>query len=250
MIKPAARLLPAVLLLWVSACASGPGSGSSPFSTRFVEANERAAPQEIRRSGEDSVVRVTLVHALRPDGPGAWVQGAEWDEYVLAIENLSSFVVTLDTISVTDVRGVLVPREFHWQALRQKSAMLKAEYASVGSIAATNLAPQAALTGGVLMATFLPPVAIVLGGAALIAKSSKQQDELKIANEFGRRNIPIPAMVDSKGTIKGSAFFPVMPPPRALVVQYRNQQGLPVPVRVDLSGVLPTTEAAATRQAK
>ena len=58
----------------------------------------------------------------------------------------------------------------------------------------------------------------------LSKKQGEASDNERIEAEFKKRNLPYLMAVQSKGELSGSAFFPIVPAPKALVVRYKTEK--------------------------
>lgn len=76
-------------------------------TTRHI-ANPQSPPPELGLRAAMEDVEVKIHHVIVPDGPGSWVQGAKWTEWVVSIANRGQGDVAIGRISVIDSSGVYV----------------------------------------------------------------------------------------------------------------------------------------------
>lgn len=204
-------LLVAILFLF-SGCAS----------SRYIT-NPSTIPPDLGISSQDNNINVSLKYLILPNGDGAWVKDARWDEYVFTVRNISDKPLTVERIRLIDPRGLYIERGVDPSQLETLSETLAKEYKDMGiMIAAETAIPVAFAAGAVGMgAMVLAPVALVGGGLWYLGKKHADvKDFENINKEFNRRQLTS-FTLSSNATITGSAFFPMIPNPKALVVDYR-----------------------------
>lgn len=118
------RLIVSVWLFFsITACAT----------TRYI-----AAPSDPRQDlglqGATGDVEVNLHHIIVPDGPGSWVKGARWIEWVINIRTLTPSNVRIEKISLVDFRGVVVGAQYaSLDQVASESAKLADAYKGLAS---------------------------------------------------------------------------------------------------------------------
>jgi len=212
-----------ISLLIFSGCASlGP-------ETKYIQPSSREALPDLGVSSGNKELNVSLVYIIIPNGQGAWVKGAKWDEYLLTFKNLSDKPLTVERIRLIDPRGLYIDNGTNLEKLEKESDVLAKEYKDMGmayapDIAVLGIGTLAATTGSLGLATaatVLAPVAAI-GGVVWYynKKMAEQKDREAIETEFERRQITTFTLSEN-ATVSGSAFFPIIPNPKALVVDYR-----------------------------
>jgi hypothetical protein len=208
-----------LIVCFVSACAT---------SSRYIAAPS-APPPDLGINFTDNNLSVSINYLIIPDGPGAWVKGARWDEYVLTSRNMSDKPLTVENIRLVDPRGLYIMSGVDPDQLETLSETLAGQYKDVGISVAIGIAPAvvtgvavgAGAIGTAVGAAALAPVALI---AAPIYYFSKQQSDLRdkenIRKEFTRRQLTT-FTLSGNATISSSVFFPIVPNPKALVVDYR-----------------------------
>jgi len=179
-------------------------------------------------------------YLLIQDGPGSWVKGAKWDEYIVTFRNLSREAVTIEKIRVIDPRGVYIDTGADPYQLETLSETLMQAYKDIGIYTAITIAPTALmLMAGAapvgVGAAMLGPIGLIAGPTYYFATQQAQlKDKESIENEFNRRRFSPPVTIAGNATITGSAFFPVIPSPRSIVVEYRvGRETKPIEVSLE-----------------
>jgi len=198
-------------------------------SSRLVEKPTENSP-DLHMSSNNEQINMSLNNVLIPNGPGSWIKDAKWDEYVVTITNLSSKPLSIAKISLVDPRGVYLDAGTDVITLEKTSERLAKAYKEAGIDFAVGVAPSALIVAGVAAgtvgavaaSTILLPVALV---AAPIVYFKRQNDEVKdredVLAEFNRRRLANGMTITGNATITGSLFFPMVPNPQDLVMEYR-----------------------------
>lgn len=197
-------------------------------NSRYVKA-PTALPPELEISASDDNLRVDVNYLIIPDGLGAWVKEARWDEYFLTVRNLSDGPLTVEKIRLIDPRGVYIKSGVDPAQLETLSDAMIDEYKDLGISVAITAAPTvvagAAMAAGAFGAAagmvVLAPVAFIAGPTYyFVKKHADQKDREAVEKEFTRRNLTT-FTLSGNATIEGSSFYPIIPNPKALVVDYR-----------------------------
>ncbi|MBI4640970.1 MAG: hypothetical protein HY731_09760 [Candidatus Tectomicrobia bacterium] len=154
---------------------------------------------------------MSLNYVIVPDGPGAWVKGARWDEYILTIRNFSDKPLTIERIQLIDSRGIYV----------EGTSPSQAESKPRGND--WLLAP---LMDPYILIMAAPLIVVGSGIYWLIKPQSdkkKRERREKIEKEFTRRLAVFRSPLAGNATITGSVFFPIVPNPKTLVINYQWQ---------------------------
>ncbi len=105
-----------------------------------------APPPDLGIAASTEELRASLDYVLIPNGPGAWVKEARWDEYVLTIRNFFAAPFTVDKIRLIDPRGLYMESTVNPWQLEKMSETLLAQYQEAGIAVAVYAAPTA-ITG-------------------------------------------------------------------------------------------------------
>lgn len=188
-------------------------------TTRYIS-NPTTPPQDLGLVGSTDDLEIKLHYVIVPDGPGSWIQGAKWNEWVLSIKNLTQSDVTVEKISLIDPRGVYVRSEYgSVDELESAAERAQTHYASLyGSTAVGSALVGAAMP---LMAAGIPigPIGAL---PYFLLSSSQAQGRDAVQAEFQKRRLPLPLELSSGGSLRGGVFLPLVPQPQALVVTYRK----------------------------
>jgi hypothetical protein len=230
---------------------------------RYIK--EQTPPYRLGISATEAGLEVFLDSIILPGGPGSWVRDALWDEYIMTIVNRGETPVTVDRVRIIDPRGIYIDPGNTVIQVEEMSRDLVDAYAVAGiSFALASSAAYVAWglgAAGVVGGIALAPLAVVAAPAYFLWKGSKQRkDRRRIDAEFSRRlmgarnpyglggssmytSLPgISAIVTlgPGGAISGSNFFPMIPNPETLVVEFRRGEEshvLQLPIRENVPGI-------------
>jgi hypothetical protein len=176
---------------------------------------------------------VTINHVILPTGPGSWIKNAKWDEYAFTIQNQGDASLKILGFWLIDIRGVYLQSKDEPGRLETISEALSEEYATAlvkttlglatAATSTTLLAGGAVTAGALAMAE--PAVLLAIPFIPLFEfkiKEAKELEKEKIQIQFLKRKLRSFRL--AKGAVlKGSQFFPVVPNPRELVVEYSTK---------------------------
>lgn len=187
------------------------------------------------------------------DGAGSWAANADWDQYLVRLGNTSDETLRITDLTLYDSfdeplassgdRKELIAGS-KATARRYKDAGLNvkagiggpalvlagtAAYATGATLGAAALYSSAA-AGAALGALVLAP-ALAVGGVVRGMRNSE------VAREIAARQIPMPAVLEPDTVIAVSAFFPLAPSPRRLVLTYADSDA-EYELVVDISAAL------------
>ncbi len=201
--------------------------------TRLIE-KPTPLPENLGIHSELPSLSVTLTEVVLPNGPGAWVKDAKWDEYIFTIQNQGEAPLTIQGFWLVDIRGIYLTSRMEPGRLEDISEALAEEYKTVQIKTAVGVATAAAssalLTGGAVATT---GTLAAVGPFALLAlpvipfiefkqREAKELDKARIEKQFVARRLRSNRLGE-RAALQGSQFFPVVPNPRMLVVEYRTQ---------------------------
>lgn len=182
---------------------------------------------------ESPQLSVTVNHVILPNGAGSWVKDAKWDEYVLTIQNQGKGPLTIQGFWLIDVRGIYLKSRDEPGRLETISEALAEEYKTVqlktavgvatAAASSTLIAGSAASTGA--LASAGPVALLALPFVPYFEFKAKEAKELEMANierQFVSRRLRSFRLAEN-AALQGSQFFPVIPNPRELVVEYRAE---------------------------
>lgn len=176
-----------------------------------------------------------LTTAITFGGPGSWKREAFWDEYIVAIHNHGDRPLQVTAVTLVDFAGT--PRaagDDPW-ALERESKTLERQYRDTGMAFARMAAPRVLVattepvviagagigTAGAAVAATATAVALPIYGLAIWGINSHNKAAIKA--EFTRRRLPLPLRLATGETRTGSLFFPMVPNPRSLAMNWSNE---------------------------
>lgn len=211
--------------------------GMGCATTRYVSA-PAAPPPELGISSNDENLSVTVDSLIVPNGPGSWVKGARWDEYQLTIRNLSNERTTIMHVRLIDPRGLYIDSGADPWQLERTSEMLAEEYKTAGLSMVVGTAPalitglaatSGSVGGAMAAATAAPFVGLAAPFIIMGSEVARWKDREHIQDEFNERQLGTHGAhftLSGDATITGSVFFPLIPNPRALVIDYSLAQDM------------------------
>jgi hypothetical protein len=175
-----------------------------------------------------------LATVITDKGPGSWKQEAFWDEYVVTLHNTGDQPLQVASITLVDFGGTSVSAGDDPWALERRSKTLERKYRDAGVAFARIAAPR------VLVASAEPAVIANAGigaaGAAAAATATavalpvyglatwgrNRHYKVAIKKEFNRRRLSVPLRLAPGETRTGSVFFPMVPNPHSLDLNWSN----------------------------
>lgn len=197
-------------------------------ATRYI-ANPTPPPADLALAARSEELEVKLHHVIVPDGPGSWVQGAKWNEWMVSVRNLTEADLQIMTISVIDPRGAYVHARYGISPLEleQETERIVQTYGQTAAMMVAGPAIGQAVGQAVLATgSFVPYYGanLLIMGIGPMQAYMQAKDREAIGAEFGKRRLPLPLELSGSGNIKGSVFLPLVPQPRALVITYRKSR--------------------------
>jgi hypothetical protein len=192
-------------------------------SSRHIESPSPPGPA-LGLNATNEEVGLLLTYVLVPNGPGAWVKDAQWHEYVFTLRNLSDKTVTIERIRLVDPRGLYIDPSVNPLQLEKTSDALAAQYKDAAVAVAPAVIGGVALIGaGAAIGVIAPPTLLIAVPAYGIYKVQKAHRTAQEREELERElNRQLPSFtLAGQSTVSGSLFFPIVPNPRALTVDYR-----------------------------
>ncbi len=215
----------------------------------------------------DRATTATLDWVIVRDGPGTWAKNADWDQYLLRLENRSTTDLRITEVYVEDSMGTKVfpGRDRKGLIAGSKQAADRYQDADIKVKAGTGTAVMAAtvmgttLVGGSVVGVGLAHTAfaslfgvstsfgaavttagagLVLVGPAMVIRNRRNQRKVDARIQDIRSRLPFPV---EAGMVKRAAlFFPISPSPRHIVISYRqgeSTQTLRLETRESLAGL-------------
>lgn len=209
------------LLLIITACANA----------RHI-ATPTSPPSDTALKGVNEDIEVKLHYIIVPEGPGSWVKGAKWNEWMISIRTLTQSDITIEKIDLIDPRGIYVGSQYDsvYHVEKESDSLAKIYKDIIVGSATETVAGHA--IGWALSEVFWNFGGLI-GGIAYNATNKlielpnylEAKDRQNIQAEYEKRRLKYSLTMSGDASIAGSAFFPLVPRPRALVVVYRNLKG-------------------------
>lgn len=206
-------------------------------------------------SSSDGQLNSIVDWVIVRDGPGTWARNADWDEYMIRVENTGAERYEIVSIAIVDSTGFLVESRQSRKLLVKGSKQTKRRYkgdgikvkaglsgtALVGAGVATyavalpsayiGIAGSSAAAAGSVVAVVVAPIALAAGGITRGVRNSKVNSEIE------KRQAAFPVELNPGETKALHVFFPLAPSPQEVRITYSGAQGQEVLV-VDVGETL------------
>jgi hypothetical protein len=157
-----------------------------------------------------------------------------WDEYVVTIHNQSEEVVTVSGVTLTDFAGAIrAPGVDPW-ALEKESQSLEQRFHRTGVAFARSATPRVLITGASVatgasggliaggIATAAAVSVVALPVYYVVVLKVNHTNKAAVLAEFARRRLVLPITLAASETRTGSFFFPMVPNPQSLGLQWSS----------------------------
>jgi len=224
---------------------------------------EEPVPLQIQKpliSTGDEHLHVDLDWIIVRDGPGSWAKAADWDEYLVAVQNVGDEPLEVAAVAVYDSSGYRLDTDDNRKKLQHGSQKTVRRYrdlgiaveAGWGSAGNTILLGSAVTVGGVVTvvesmwtgsaaAVNAGAAAGLLIGPAIVTLGVVQVlRNKKVAREIKHRQTRLPVLLAPQEAAVMDLFFPLAPSPRFMALDYRTggkALRLDVDTRMALSGL-------------
>ena len=197
----------------------------------------------------DQQVTATLDWVIVRDGPGTWAKNADWDEYLLRVNNLSDQPIHVTGLIVVDSLNTRVESQPGRKPLvkgtkktarRYKESGIKVKAGmGMGTMLVTGAAVTAAGVG-VGVATMGPILGsagagagagaavgglLLLGPALAIGGVVRGVNNSKVNNQIELRQTVLPLEIPASEELGLDVFFPLAPSPRMVELIYTDATG-------------------------
>jgi hypothetical protein len=205
------------------------------LSPKYKFARKEAPPaRELNIRFPTAPPEAVLGTVITFGGPGSWKREAFWDEYVVTLRNPGDQPLSVVAVTLTDSAGVARPAGDDPWKLERQSKDLEKRYRDAGMAFARAAGPRvmaataepAVVTGagvgsaGAAGAAATTAVALPVYGVAVWGIN--RHNKAAIAKEFARRKLALPITLGPGETKSGSLFFPMIPNPRSLGLEWSN----------------------------
>jgi hypothetical protein len=196
---------------------------------------ETAPPVLLNLAVAQPPIELALRSVIIYDGPGSWKREALWDEYVITAHNEGEQPLTIVAPALVDFAGASrAPGVDPW-ALEKESQTLEQRYRRAGVAFARSAVPRAMLmgasaasgaVGGVFSATAATAATasvVALPVYYVVVWSVNRSNKAAVLAEFNRRRLELPLTLAAGETRTGSLFFPMVPNPQSLNLQWSSR---------------------------
>lgn len=193
---------------------------------------------------KDHHISVVLYWVIVLDGPGTWAKNADWDEYLINVENKTGKEIQIIGVTIVDSLGVKLTSSADYNELvdeskkttkRYKDSNLKVKAgigigtvlavtgvslvgAGAGAVAAAPAAFMA--SGAVVGAAATAGAILVLVPAAIGVGTVRYINRKKVSKEIEKRHTVFPIIIKSDQNLFLDVFFPLAPSPTQLEINY------------------------------
>ena len=187
-------------------------------------------------SSSDDTLSATLDWVIFRDGPGTWAKNADWDEYLVSIQNVGDDSLQITSVSLVDSLGTGIEprrtrkelvkgaketkRRYKDEGLKVKAGVSGKVLVGTGVVAAagTSGLGAAAMAGGGAAAGAAAVVVLVpaltVGGVVRGINNNKVNDEIE------SRQTLLPVSLERCEKKNLVLFFPLSPSPRRIEIGY------------------------------
>lgn len=224
-----------VLALGMSACGG----------TRLVkDAPPTPRPARPLAAATDASLGVRLDWVVLRNGPGAWAINADWDEYLMQLDNHAAGPISVTRIVVRDSLGTLLTPD------SDRGRLVEASRQTVGRYEDAGIEVKAGRGGNRLLAigdtsSGAAALGVALGlivGGPIVAtiRIMRVVRNGEVANRIEQRHTPLPMALAPGQAAALDVFFPIAPSPQRLEIGYSDATGehrLEVDTRQALEGL-------------
>ena len=200
-------------------------------------------------AASDQQVSATLDWVIVRDGPGTWAKNADWDEYLLRVNNQSEQSIQVTRLLVVDSLGTRIESQPGRKQLVKSSKKTSKRYkksgvkVKAGMGVAGLIASGAAVTVagiGVGLATMGPVFGaasagagagvavgglLLLGPALAVGGVVRGVNNSKVNNQIELRQTVLPLEVPAGEALALDVFFPLAPSPKMVELVYTDATG-------------------------
>ncbi|MDJ0941583.1 MAG: hypothetical protein QNJ00_17600 [Woeseiaceae bacterium] len=190
----------------------------------------------------DERVAVVLDWVIVRDGPGTWAKNADWDEYLLRIQNVSERPVEIRSVTVLDssltsqhsvadrkrlVRATReTARRYEDEGVEVKAGTGATTLVAVGGISASvGMGAGAAAMYGSGAALGATAGALLLAPVLITNGIVRGVNNGKVNKEIGLRQSMLPRTIAAGEVAALNLFFPIAPSPASVEVAYADADG-------------------------
>lgn len=242
MINPTFTYNPIIALVLGASVLSGCGGTKVLKEVQPIQTTQPLAVESDQR------LAATLDWVIVRDGAGTWAKNADWDEYLLRVNNLSDRPIQVTRITVIDSLETSIESQAGRKQLVKGSKQTARRYrktgirVKAGRGAGTMLVAGAAVTvvgvGAASVAAYGAGLGATAGGAAAAASGLlllgpalavggivRGVRNGAVNDQIEQRQTLLPLEVDPGAELPLDAFFPLAPSPRRVELIYTDVYG-------------------------
>lgn len=193
--------------------------------------------QQSLATASDQYVAVNFDWVIVRGGPGTWAKNADWDEYLVRVQNLGGDTIRVTEISLVDSLGTRIEPRYDRKQLVNGAKEAKRRYKGeklqvkagasaavllAGAPAAYATAGFAVISGGLYSST---AAAAATGGLILVPVFAvgsvfRGVNNSKVNSEIESRQTLLPIEFADREEKGLDVFFPLTPSPRQIEIGY------------------------------
>ena len=199
----------------------------------------------------DRQVTATLQWVIVRDGPGSWAKNANWDEYLLSVNNQTGEEIQITGAHIVDSLGFQLSSDSNRSRLVKASRETIKRYkeididinagyaggaamiaAGVGAgylaSAALNVAVEAALMSGATATGTMvvaASAAFIVAPILIVGGIMQGVNNHKVTTEIVARHTALPVKLAANETLRLNLFFPLAPSPQHIDIVYSGPFG-------------------------
>ena len=225
-----------LIALSLSACGGG---------TRLIK-NAPPPPEQATALAvaSDDALSAQLQWVIVRDGPGTWARNADWDEYLIAVQNTSAAPIqitgvvlfdSMDQSNATSASRTALVDASRANARRYKDSGLKVAAGRgrglalvAGGAGATTMgmgAAYASLMGAGSGATAAAGGLLLAGPALVTMAIVRGVRKGAVSKRIKERSTVFPLAIDASQSKALDVFFPLAPAPRRIEIHYTDATG-------------------------
>ena len=215
-----------LILLGLTACGG----------TKVLKEPEPLVIAQALATSSDQSLSATLDWIIFRDGPGTWAKNADWDEYMVRVQNQGGGSLQLTNIIVVDSLGTPIEPRLNRKQLVKGARETKRRYKGEGLKVKAGLSGGVLVGAGVFAATTssgLGAAAMAGGGAAAGAAAvvvlvpvlaiggiARGMNNSKVNSQIESRQTLLPIELQQGEEKVLHIFFPLSPSPQQIELTY------------------------------
>lgn len=220
-----------LLLLVLSGCGG----------TKVLKKPEQWAVTQSLSTASDETLYARLDWVIFRDGPGTWAKNADWDEYMIGVQNLSGGSLQVTKIVVADSLGTQIEPRQNRKELVKGTRQTKRHYKGEGLKVKAGVSGSVLVGAGVVTAagtSGLGAAAMAGGGGAagaaavvvlvptlVVGGVYRGINNGKVNNQIESRQTVLPVVLKEGEENNLVLFFPLTPSPQQIELTYVDSRG-------------------------